>query len=596
MSESARDEESPLPDPAPPSDEAAESAHADDESASEAEGAAQATQASDPSWKRFVTDVMLLLAIYAPIRLALFFPKFGLDYLPFEMAHRPLTLPPSAYASPFVLPHALTHLPTLPWYLLSVALVAAHFFAHPKNPFYRQLAWGKGEAPALRWVSLGLMLPIAWKYGTMDVNLWFDQAHLADRVILMGLWVATYVTPLALPFLLAFGATFASQLYYPEIFYFTWADKAVLFYAALLIWVGLVFSRVRRIHPGILPALIIACFGAFYFAPGIAKLRFAPQPWDWLLENPIYALFVGAHVNGWMAGLESDQVSRIAILLKRTGLLHTGFTMLFELCIPVLLLHRRLAIGFLSAALVFHSAVFASSGIFFWEWAVPELVLLACLLGPWNRPEIRSVFARRERFLTPVLIICATPVFWPFHLGWLDATYYYSYDIRVTQEDGEVLELNRGQLDPYNLPMTQNRFAFLVDRPTLPQASYGAVANYDLQQAILAAESIEEVRAIYDTMAVNAFDVEKRDAFALFLARSYANERERGGRTSVVPILESFHHQYETHGERRREPRTPVTRAEVLMRTYWFDGETLHAIADEVVLSVDVPEEAPPRP
>ena len=32
--------------------------------------------------------------------------------------------------------------------------------------------------------------------------------------------------------------------------------------------------------------------------------------------------------------------------------------------------------------------------------------------------------------------------------------------------------------------MTQNRFAFLVDRPTIPQGSYGAVTDYALQQAI----------------------------------------------------------------------------------------------------------------
>ena len=546
--------------------------------------------------RRFVADVLLLLAIYAPIRLALFFPTFGLKFLPFELAHRPLTLPESAYAEPLVFPAALTHLPTLPWYVLSAGFVAAHFWAHPKNPLHRKLSWGLGEAPGLRWVALALMLPIVWKYGTMDVNLYFDQAHLLDRALLFGLWIGTAFTPLALPFLLAFGATFASQLYYPDIFHFTWADKAVLFYSALLIWVGLIYSRLRRVHPGMLPALIIACFGSFYFAPGFAKLNLTPMPWDWLLGNPIEGLFIGAYVNGWLAGVDLSLIERIAAFLGQTSVLHTGFTMCLELLIPLLLLHRYLALGFLCAAVLFHLGVVASSGIFFWEWAVPELALIACLLGPWKAPEIASVFARPERFLTPVLIVFALPVFWPFHLGWLDATYFYSYDLRVTEESGEVLELNRGQLDPYNLPMTQNRFAFLVDRPTIPQGSYGAVTDYALQQAILGAESLEEIEALYADFAVNAYDPEKRDTFELFLQRTFANERAHGGRTNVVPVLESFHHQYETHGERRAQPRTPVVMVEVLMRTYWFDGAKLHAVGDEVIFEVDIPDEAPPIP
>ena len=202
-----------------------------------AEPACEDETTHDIPVRRFVADVLLLLAIYAPIRLALFFPTFGLKFLPFELAHRPLTLPESAYAEPLVFPAALTHLPTLPWYVLSAGFVAAHFWAHPKNPLHRKLSWGLGEAPGLRWVALALMLPIVWKYGTMDVNLYFDQAHLLDRAPSSGSGSGPPCASGA-AFLLAFGATFASQLYYPDIFHFTWADKAVLFYSALLIWVG----------------------------------------------------------------------------------------------------------------------------------------------------------------------------------------------------------------------------------------------------------------------------------------------------------------------------------------------------------------------
>ena len=87
----------------------------------------------------------------------------------------------------------------------------------------------------------------------------------------------------------------------------------------------------------------------------------------------------------------------------------------------------------------------ASSGIFFWEWAVPELTLIACLLGPWKAPEIASVFTRPSLPDPRADRVRASGVL--AFLGWLDATYFYSYDLRVTEESGEVLELNRGQLD-----------------------------------------------------------------------------------------------------------------------------------------------------
>ena len=65
-----------------------------------AEPACEDETTQDIPVRRFVADVLLLLAIYAPIRLALFFPTFGLKFLPSSSRTAPSRCPRARTPSP----------------------------------------------------------------------------------------------------------------------------------------------------------------------------------------------------------------------------------------------------------------------------------------------------------------------------------------------------------------------------------------------------------------------------------------------------------------------------------------------------------------
>lgn len=538
---------------------------------------------------RLFHDLLIVCAVFAPIRFVLF-PNV---FLPATFK-----LPEQAYLSSVVALETVTHPNAIWWFVVSAAFVALHFVRHPKNPFHGQLRWGTTEAPGIRVAVLGLALPVAWKLMTFDVNLYFDRVYALDRVIIAALFVGMWRTPLAIPWFIGLAAAFMSQFHYPDVFHFTWADKAVLFYGLLLVWVAFIVSKVRALDRAVVPALLIAMFGSFYLYPGIAKVSLTNTVWEWFLINPVHDLFVGAWLNGWWAMLDYDAIHGPYHLLRSMNLMSTGFTMLFEFGIVVLLLHRRLTLLFLWAAVLFHTSVLLASGILFWEWWSPELAMLYLMYTHWKDPAVAHIYQSPVRWMSPLLIIFALPVFWPYALGWLDSPYNLVYDLDVQEEGSEEwIRLNRGDMDPYNLPFTQNRFDFLIDGKVIKAGSYGAITDPDLQIELIAATDPERVRALVQEYGEVRTDLEDREKFSRFLQRYFVHENARENHTNVVPgFLESLHHQYEHGGEFRPPGAPPVERVRMRMREIWHDGEQLHVLRDEFVLELEIPDEPPPIP
>lgn len=536
---------------------------------------------------RLFHDLLIVCAVFAPIRF-LCFPSV---FLP-----KPFRLPEEAYLAPFVALETLQHPNSLWWFVLAAGFTVAHFVKHPKNPFGGTLRWGTTEAPGIRLLVLGLALPVAWKLTTHDINLYFDQVHLLDRILVAVLYVAMWRTPLAIPWFVGLTAAFMSQFHYPEVFHFTWADKAILYYGLILIWVSFVLSKLRRLDAAVVPALMLAMFGSFYLYPGITKVSLTHHVWDWLTFNPVYDLFVGAWLHGWWGPWDYEAIQPVYRLLRATNLMSTGFTMFFEFGIVVILLHRRLTILFLCLAVVFHTAVYAASGILFWEWWAPELTMLYLMFRDWKRPEVAKIYTSPVRFMSPMLIICALPVFWPYALGWLDSPYTPVFEIEVQEEGSdEWIVLNRGDMDPYNLPMTQNRFGYLLEGPHVKTGAYGAVSDADVQIGLMQAQSPDDVLALLEEYGWDQRDPEAERMFTVFLTRYFVHENARENHTSLVPwFMESLHHQYAMSGSFRYPGAPPVRRVRMTGREYWHDGEQIHVLRDEIILDITIPEDAPP--
>ena len=535
---------------------------------------------------RFLHDVLITAFVYSIVRLALFpnIPALG----------RPLQLPFEAYQSSSIVLSALTNPAFLALVGSGVLALVLDQIPGKRNPFFGRVDWGEFP-PRTSWLVLAFCFPMMWKFATYDVNLLLGQVHLMDRIVVVVLWAAMARNPAFAPMWLAVVAVVAEQFKYPSCMHATWADKAILLYVPLLVWITFVVSRVRRISPWVFPALLLCHWASFYVYPAISKMLLGPAPWSWAMENRVHHLFLGSYVNGWLADLSDVEAVRAAQMLARFDVPLQMATMATELAPLFILFRRRLAALIVSACAAMHLGIYLSSGIFFWEWMLPEAALVIALLGPWGSEPVASLFQHRHRLLSALLIAFALPVFWPYMLGWWDTPYNVVYDVEVEDASGNRYDLQREYMDPFNVQHTQGRYSFTDARPNLPTATYGASADYRLYRALLGLKDGVDPADLMDEHAVVRFDEEAAAEFVQYLQIYFSRLNLRDGEKRVVPaFLTAPHHQRVTGGVLPADPWVDIVRLRILARDIYYDGERLVPIEDVEVLVIDIPPEPPP--
>ncbi|MCB9506404.1 MAG: hypothetical protein H6698_00735 [Myxococcales bacterium] len=528
-------------------------------------------------------DLALTLLIFAPLRFALFPPKVFFK--------SPLILPEADYYGASIFLAALLHSPGLQLAVGMTTLVGVlHFVRHSRNPFAGRVKWSDDDPNGLRLMLMAMAFPLMWKLSTPDFSVWFGSSHLFDRALLVAMWGAIAATPLALPVFSAFAGVMAAQYFFPSCFEPTWADKALLLYSVLLGWAVFLASRIRKTHAFVYPLLLICMFGGFYFYPAVAKLRLGGDPTLWLRREHVHLLFISAHLNGWLPNLVGDTFSQVVDFVRSSERFIVIYTITLEIAVIGIALARRGTIAMFLLVIAMHTGIFLSSGIFFWEWVVPELALLGLLLTRWSTGPVAELYRWRNRWVSALLVVFALPWTWPYLLGWMDTPYTVTYDIEAENARGEHFQIRREYLDPYELALTQNRLWFLDPAKEAPIATYSATANIELFEALSAATSAAEVQAVRDRLGEVRYDAEEAEAFGEWLQRFFAYVNEHDGDKNVVPRwLEAPHHQMALAGTDLTPSDLPITRARVFARSSWWNGERIEVIDERIILDVEIP-------
>jgi hypothetical protein len=530
---------------------------------------------------RFLHDVAITAVLYGILRLALFpnIPALG----------RPLRLPFAAYEGSSIVLGALQNPAFLVLAGSGVLALVLDQIPGRRNPFFGRVDW-REFPPRTNLILLGICFPMMWKFSTYDVNMLVDQVHAIDRILVVLLWVAMARNPAFAPIWLAVTAVIAEQFGYPSCMHATWADKAVVLYVPLLLWVTFLVSRFRRTSPWLFPALLLCHWASFYVYPAIAKMLLGAHPWSWALDNRVHQLWLGSYVNGWLAGLSDGEAVRVAQQLGRVDIPIQIGTMFTELAPLFILFRRRLAALMILACVAMHLGIFVSSGIFFWEWMIPELVLVAALLGPWSVEPVAGLFRARHRMLSVVLIALALPVFWPYPLGWFDTPYNIVYALEVEDAGGHRYELTPEYMDPFNVQHTQGRYWFTDPRANLATATYGATVDPELFEVLQGLETGASADDLLETYGVSRYDAERTAEFTAYLRTVFSRLNDRDGDKDVVPsFLEAPHHQTATGGASPSEPWVDIVAVRVFARDVYYDGGRLVTRAHVEVLEVEIP-------
>jgi hypothetical protein len=438
------------------------------------------------------------------------------------------------------------------------------------------------DGAAVRWLVVTITGVVTWTLTLYPRNLYVDQLHLADRIILFVFWIAIIWRPVFVFCFAIVAAAVAGQFFVPLGFNI-WAEMGVLMRFPLLFgafWIVRSFTRERRSDAFI---FVWCCLVATtYWTSGFGKLRI-----DWLTYPHVPLLLLAAHANGWLAGVDTSLIERAARVIDRFVLPLMVGTLVVE-CGSVLLLWRRWSlVGFLVLAAIFHTGAFAMTGICFWRWILADACLLAFLFRR-SRLARLSLFTP-GRFTLSVVVILASPL-WVHseNLTWFDTPLTYSLRFEGIDQHGNMYNLPAGAFRPYSEAIVLGAFAAISPYPRLT-SPMGITRNRSLAEALVAARTPEELFALEATVGTVRQDPVELAAFDDFFGRYATNLRCRSKRDPLlVRIAAAPRHLWTFPLDATLPCDVSLVLVRVTELTSFFDGKQTRVIRSRILREVPV--------
>lgn len=485
-------------------------------------------------------------------------------------------LPESSYFRPLV---SLELLRNLGFVQLVAMLLAVGLLIWRRAHGWRWADMDNGE----RWRPWLLLIVVilAWTYTTYDYNLYFDQAHNWDRLLLLVLAAAVVWRPVfLLPFVLLVTAL-ATQFNYPLGGYSV-AEQFVLVRILILFFAALVLRAVTARPVGrVFAFLLLTLVASSYWWPGLGKLRLL-----WFTHGHINLLLPAAYSSGWLAFLSPESIASIVQFLANLNPLMVAFT-LFAECGAILFLWRRsFAMLLLASWIVLHVGIVAISGIFFWKWILLDLGLL-WLLSRSNQEHLFPVFDRSYLLLSVVLIGAGRFWYEPVNLSWYDTPINYAYRFEAIGESERIYRLPPRFFTPYEYQFSLGNFGYLVQEPRLPIV-YGAIWDRDVAADLLAVKAATDLFQFEAVHGHVRSDMNRAARFEAFMQQSVGALNAHGAKRSWFMPLQAPSQLLSFPYYAAFDAGEPIVQVNVHQITSLFDGEQYLEVRDELVREIKI--------
>ncbi len=504
-------------------------------------------------------------------------------------------LPADAYAHPFI---ALGFLRKLGEVVLDVPVLAGLAATAFGTVLASRSAARRGRPGAdprrllARWsalehgvglrVVIGIVTAItAWAFSTYDYNLYFDQGHYADRLLLVVLAALVWWRPVFVIAFVPFLVAMVGQLDHP-MGGFPWTHVnfpiriLTLFAAALLLE-----AMTGRSWVAPFLVVLVCLVAANYWYSGLGKMRLG-----WIAHRHLNLLVLGAYANGWLAFLEPATVVRISEWLAWANTPLMVFTLVVEWGAVLILFRRWSLVGLLLCAIGFHLGIFAYTGMLFWMWILVEAALLWFLLAGDRIRRIR-IFTPAH-FLTSAALIVGCG-FWlaPTNLSWYDTPLTYSVRLEGVGASGASHELPTGLLSPYSDTFFLGLFHHLSSNPQMTSVM-GAAWLPGVADSLVAATTAEQVFEIENRFPGNVFDEAQNERFDDFV-RGFIGTLNRKGRKPITPYpLQAPPHLWPFPRGGAYDGGEPIARVRVWHVLTFYDGATYREIDRRLLREIEV--------
>jgi hypothetical protein len=420
----------------------------------------------------------------------------------------------------------------------------------------------------------------AWALSCYPRNLYFDQTHPLERLLVVALWLAIAWRPLfVLPFALV-ATSVAGQFTIP-LGFISWTEMRVVMLVPVLFgafWLVRAATGSRRSDVFIFA--LCCLLAATYWASGLGKLRV-----NWLSHPHVHLLLPGAYANGWLAHVGTEAIVRMTAALEPgTRLLMAG-TLAIE-CGALVLLWRRWSLaGFFLLAIAFHVATFALTGILFWKWIAVELLLLVYLLGGNGLARLKPF--TRPRFALSVGLIAVSPLWLRAEdLTWFDTPLTYSMRFAGIAADGATYTLPAGFFRPYSDAVVLGTFPEISPHAQLTHAM-GVTKDRALAGALVAARSPADVYELEASHGGVRVDVVGTEAFNDFVTRHAQRARCRAERDPLLLRIAAAPRHLWTFPLYESLPcDARLVAVHVYEHTTFFNGDSLRVIRRQLVREI----------
>lgn len=357
---------------------------------------------------------------------------------------------------------------------------------------------------------------LTWWFAAYDYNLFFNQTHLCDRILLLGLFLLIYWRPVfVLPFTILLVAIIG-QFSYPLDGY-SWAAQDLLI-RSLLLFIAAFFTATVTRYRKTSDLIFMTCclMAAHYLTSGIGKLKL-----NWLTHNRTHLLLPSAYSNGWWNFLDSTTVIQLTQLLSWLNWPINVLTLVLECGVLLSLWHRVTFCWFLIGWISLHTGIFLMSGICFWHWAVIELIFLLVFFRHKD-DFIRSIFNGRYRVISWVLILGFAIGFNPVALAWIDSPIAYTYRFEAMGTSGQTYSLSSSFFTPYDYQFILGDFSFLSEQPVL--ATFGkAIFKDNLFDDLKKVRTLDDLESLETKKGRVNFNTDKENQFTLFCQNFIGN-------------------------------------------------------------------------
>lgn len=440
------------------------------------------------------------------------------------------------YRQPLILVSALRNEGVLALLAIFFICLIANYVK--RSPGYGLFTWRylQSQIFGIQFFILLAAAVITWTFAFYELNLYYNQPHLFDRLLLILLAALVAFSPLfVLPFV-AYALVMLGQFEFPASLLYSLTDKRLVIdilvlFAAFLPLLPWLKKQTARVFTFVLLVMV----ASFYVFPAIKKLTIGDSPWDWILGNDLGLLFVSSYQNGWVSFLSVEQVVSIGNVISAWAIPLQIAAFTTEVAPILMIANRKLAMWILATCASLHLMIFFSSGIFFWKWMLMDLALVLLLFINRHNESFKAIFSPKRLLLFIPAVLAASFYFSPASLGWFDSPVNNFFTFYAKTEDGHTYRLPAAFFKPYDLPFTQNRFYFLNENPTF-SGTYGVQLSEPAWEASMAINAPEQAGSVIDEFGRVSFDSSRRDDFLNFLTLWVQNYNAMP-RAAVLPAF-----------------------------------------------------------